>query len=490
MKNFVRMCIILSLVVCILAGMTACQKQDDTGLENIIFTYYVNSTIARDLREVEAAINEITEASIQVHVTLQPISLGTYNEQINLMLTSQEPMDVFAMSGTRFSSYVSNQQCIPLDDLLSEHGQGILETVGREFLKGGSIDGVTYGVMPLRDIAQGVGFYIRKDYVEKYGIDLSKVHTMQDVEPILAAIKAAEPDLYPLVVENNVTLSPVEMCAGKDNVGDGYGVLPNSGNGTTIVNYYATPEYRQSVETMHRWFQAGYISPDSTTSTENIATQMKADKGVCYFYKTKTGMDNQESKANNHEMVHADIVMPYISTMNAQLLTYGIAQQSEHPEAAMKFLNLLYSNPEVLNLLDWGIEGKHYVRTADGHITYPDGVDSTNSGYNMNMTWAFGNSFESYIWEGNDITIWDQARNALANSQISPTMGFTFDNSNVKTELAALENVAGEYRMGLESGSMDPAKLDDFLSALEKAGVNQVIQEKQNQLDAWLKTGK
>ena len=201
-------------------------------------------------------------------------------------------------------------------------------------------------------------------------------------------------------------------------------------------------------------------------------------------------MDNQESKANNHEMVHADIVMPYISTMNAQLLTYGIAQQSEHPEAAMKFLNLLYSNPEVLNLLDWGIEGKHYVRTADGHITYPDGVDSTNSGYNMNMTWAFGNSFESYIWEGNDITIWDQARNALANSQISPTMGFTFDNSNVKTELAALENVAGEYRMGLESGSMDPAKLDDFLSALEKAGVNQVIQEKQNQLDAWLKTGK
>ena len=44
--------------------------------------------------------------------------------------------------------------------------------------------------------------------------------------------------------------------------------------------------------------------------------------------------------------------------------------------------------------------------------------------------------------------------------------------------------------MGLESGSMDPAKLDDFLSALEKAGVNQVIQEKQNQLDAWLKTGK
>ena len=488
-KN-IRNTIVLFLAACMLLSMSACQKQNDTGTESIVFTYYVNSAISRDLREVEAAINEITEGSIQVHVTLQPISMGTYDEQINLMLTSQETMDVFAMSGTKFATYVSNSQCIPLDALLAEYGQGILDAVGTEFLKGGSVGGVTYGIMPMRDIARGAAFYIRQDYVDRYALDLSGIHTLQDVEPVLAAIKAAEPDLYPLVIENNVTLTPVEQCVGKDNIGDGYGVLLYSGDGTSVVDYYSSPEYRKAVETMRRWYEAGYISPDTTSSTENIATQMKAGKGVCYFYMTKTGMDVQESKANNHEMVHADIVQPYISTMNAQLLTYGIAQQSKHPEAAMKFLNLLYTSPEVLNLLDWGIEGKHYVRTEDDHIAYPEGVDSTNSGYNMNMSWAFGDSFNSHIWEGNEITIWEQAKDAMANSGISPTMGFTFDNTSVKTELASLENVAGEYRMGLESGSMDPAKLDEFIARLEEAGIGTVIAEKQRQLDDWLKTEK
>lgn len=494
MKTAIKKLLALTLAVIMGIGLIACGQsgggqsgQSGDEIEEIVFTYYVNSTIANDLQKVQDAINEITEKEINVRVILQPISLGVYNQQINLMLSSGERMDLFGMSGSLLANYVALGQCIPIDDLLAEYGQGILENVGNDFLKGGRVGGVTYGVMPMRDIAQGRALYIRKDYVEKYNLDLSAIKTMADVEPVLAAIKAAEPDMYPLVIEKNDTLTPVELCSVKDNVGDGYGVLKYAEDPYTVVNYYASEEYKEAVELMRKWYLAGYISPDVTTNTENIATQMKAGKGVCYFYTTKTGMDAQESKANNHEMVHADIVTPYISTFSAQLLTYGIAQQSEHPEAAMKFLNLLYTNKDVLNLLDWGIEGEHYVFTEDGHITYPEGVDATNSGYNVNMTWAFGYTFNSHIWEGNSLTMWEDSKAALKNSAISPTMGFTYDSTPVTNEVAALANVTAEFRLGLETGSMDPSNLATFIEKLEEAGIDNVMAEKQKQLDEWRK---
>ena len=44
-----------------------------------------------------------------------------------------------------------------------------------------------------------------------------------------------------------------------------------------------------------------------------------------------------------------------------------------------------------------------------------------------------------------------------------------------------------KYENALGTGSIDPATaLPAFLQELEDAGVNDIIQEKQKQLDAWL----
>jgi len=489
-KQFIRK-LASVLVLALMISLAGCRKEppkDD--IPEILFTYYVNGSVPADLKKVQDAINAITEREIHVRVTLNPLSSGTYKDQINLALTSGEKLDIFAMNGSRFSSYISNGQVLPLNDLLENYGQGILEAMSQDLLDGCSSNGEVYGIMPMRDIAQGGALYIRKDYVDKYRLDLSKIKTMEDVGPVLAVIKAAEPTLYPLIIESNLNYTPVEVCLGKDNVSDGFGVLLYGDDSSTIVNYFATDLYKSYVKTLHGWFEAGYISPDVTTRTESISTQMKAGTGVCYFYKTKTGMDVQESKANNCEMIHVDLLKPYISTSNIQLLSYGIAQQCEQPDAAMKFLNLLYTNEEVLNLLDWGIEGTHYVWTEDGHITYPEGVDASNSGYNVNMSWAFGNTFNSYIWEGNDPSLVEDAKAAMKNAWRSSTLGFTYDSSPVKTEVAVLQNIAAEYRMGLESGFMDLADLEGFVTRLQDAGIEKVIAEKQNQLNKWLENKK
>ena len=85
---------------------------------------------------------------------------------------------------------------------------------------------------------------------------------------------------------------------------------------------------------------------------------------------------------------------------------WTIPENSAYPEKAMQFLNLLYSDPDIINLLAYGIEGEDYVVHDDGRISYPDGVDATNVGYSCaNMLWSFGYEFNAHVWETNDADV-------------------------------------------------------------------------------------
>lgn len=148
----------------------------------------------------------------------------------------------------------------------------------------------------------------------------------------------------------------------------------------------------------------------------------------------------------------------------------------------MQLMNLLYTDKDIVNLLDNGIEGKHYVKNADGTIKAPEGV--TDTGYLFNQ-WEIGNNALASVWEGTPTDIWDQIKKFNDSAIFSKALGFSFDASPVKTEVAAATNVLNQYKVGLESGSLDPALLSEFNSKLKAAGLDKIIAEKQKQLDAW-----
>ncbi len=63
-------------------------------------------------------------------------------------------------------------------------------------------------------------------------------------------------------------------------------------------------------------------------------------------------------------------------------LSYGISANCENPQKAVDFLELLYTDEEVANIFNNGIEGKHYVKQEGSKIIkYPEGVDSMSAGY-------------------------------------------------------------------------------------------------------------
>ena len=73
------------------------------------------------------------------------------------------------------------------------------------------------------------------------------------------------------------------------------------------------------------------------------------------------------------------------------------------------------------------------------------------------------------------------------NAEKSLALGFQFDSSKVADQMTACANVVAQYYMPLMYGEVDiDSSLEEFNKQLYAAGLQDIIDEKQAQLDAWL----
>lgn len=462
-------------------------KQEPTY--ELTMAYFSFGSVPKDLLLVQDEINKITEAKINVKVKMLPISFSAWTNQINLMLTSNEKLDLFPLFGTTYANQVAKGQLVELDELLASKGQGITEALGPDYSKAAMIGGKSYAVPSIRDLAQSYGFLMRKDIADKHQIDLSSVKTIADLEPVLETIKSNEPNLTALV--NGVGASAFSSFVTRDSLGDDFGVLLNYGqDDLKVVNWFESEEYANNLKLMRKWYEAGYIAKDAVTIKESSADIIKAGKGAGNLASMKPGFARQETRNSGTEMITVEMQQPFASTSTVSKVMWGIASNSEKPEKVMEFLNLMYTDKSIVNLLDWGIEGKHYVKVSDNVIDYPNGVDSSSVGFS-GLGWLFGNQFLSYTFKGDDEKLWDDMKAFNDRAIKSKALGFMFDSTPVKTEFAAVTNVTGQYRNALESGVIDPEKeLPQFIAKLKDAGIDKIIAEKQKQLDEWAAANK
>lgn len=442
-----------------------------------------------DAKLVQDAVNEIAREKINAEVEISFINFGAYRQQTNLMLSSGEDFDLMpTLIAPTLATYVANGQFIPLDDLLNEYGQGILKNIPQQYIECGIIDGSVYGITTNRDLAASFGFTMRKDMADKYGIDYKAIKTLEDVEAALQIIKKNEPNIYPLVPQTGAAIA--SSWGDYDNLGDGnwLGVLLDVGASLDVVNYYGSDDFKDFVTATRSWYEQGLIMPDILNNTETGNSIVKAGKAFGYLSNTKPGFDSQETRAAGIEMVTVDIIPAFATTSNVQGIVWAIPTNSKNPDKAMQFMNLMYSDKDISNLLIYGIKDVHYkvIDEANGIIDYADGVDATNTAFPGGTGWGWPNQFLGYIWNGNANDYWQQMDNFNKTATPSGALGFVFDAINVSTEMAACANVIDQYKNALMGGVIDPNEaLPKFLQDLKDAGIDNIMDEKQKQLDVW-----
>lgn len=477
------------------AASQAGEDDEDMAEINVM---YINTGLVTKYDDVESAVNAITEPKINVHVTLEPVSIGDYIQQLTLKISSNEKLDALLTipaGSARFTSMVSQNQLQPLDDLLEEYGQGILKTVPEIYLKAGMLNQTTYAVPCYADKVDTFYLFMRKDIVDKYNIDTNAIDSIADVENIFDIIKEKEPNLVPVVPgmthdvltkSNMFVYDTFEGAELYDNLIDNMAIIMLNGDTTKVVNYYETEGFKKTVEVMKRWYDKGYVYKDTATNTEAGTDLILQDKGFSYF----SGSDGQFASINascGREMVAVPINIVPTTTSLFTNWTWAIPTCATEEEGAMKFINLLFTDAELINVLNFGIEGVHYEEKSDGTIGFPEGVTSDSSGYYLNATWLFGNQFLSKVWEGNDPDSRRIALDKQENAVWSPAIGFTVDTANLENEISALTNVVAEYRGGLCAGVLDPeTALPEFIDKLNTSGMKELIAEVQRQYDAWM----
>ena len=438
-------------------------------------------------KAVSDAVSEITMEKYGVKVELQRLSYGSFHDEVNLMLASDEKLDLFPNFVFSTMSASRTGQIIPLDELVEEYGQDILATVPEEDWGVETFDGQIYAVPNGKEHAEGFGFVCRTDMLEELGYDTSTIKSDEDVEDLLRAVKEKYPDVYPLVSDNG----QIGYYMGhKDDLGGDYGVLVDClEENYTVENWYESDAYRELVERRYSWAQEGLIMPDAQTNTQNAYDLIGAGKAFGYYGNTKPGIESEWERKAGVPMTMIEIASPY-RTSATGMNCWFIAHNSEQPDKAMMVLNEMRCNPEVSELFINGIEGVNYVKNGDV-LTYPEGVDASNTTYSS-AAWVWPNEFISTPWEVDGPDIWKETEAFNDIAELSVAFGFNWDSEDVLTEVTACNNVTAKYADALLCGALDPdTAIDKFVQELKDAGVDDIIAEKQRQLDEWLEeTGK
>ncbi|MDO4332219.1 MAG: ABC transporter substrate-binding protein [Eubacteriales bacterium] len=432
-------------------------------------------------KAVSEAISEKTRELYNIEVEIMK---GYTVDQLNLMLTSGEKLDLFPLMTWEMSmsNLVSNGQLCSMTELLPEHASQTWESISEADWKCVTVNGEIYGVPMNKDKSSNSGFAIRKNVVDQLGIDVDAIKTLDDVEEVLTQVRD-NTDYYPLVSSNG-GLQGFLPC---DDLGDGWGVLENIfDDDPTVVNWFETDTWTDLVHRMYDWNQKGLIMPDATSNTDSSMTTIGA-VGCFTFGQLKPGVTRQASAEAGTELLTGELY-PAVSTTNQVASCYCIPASCEQPEKAMQILDLLYNDPEVANLFTNGIEGEHWVYTdkENNVIDYPEGKDANSTGYTV-FSWAVPNQMITPVREGDPLDLWDQLTEFNESAHNSIAKGFTWDNSAVLNEITACENVRTKYVNGLELGVLNPDEtIPVFIEELKAAGIDTIIAEKQAQLDAWL----
>lgn len=440
--------------------------------------WYTIGTPQKDLAKVNEEVNKYTLEKINATVKMNMLDWGDYSQKMGIMAASGTPVDIMFTASWAFD-YVQNARkgaFMPIGDLLKSHGQGILDTLDPAFLEGSKVDGINYGIPANKELPAQEVWRFNKALLDKYNLSLDGVYTLQSLEPLLAAVKAGEPNVIPLaIIKDYMPMVGYDYLIEKMPM-----AVKLDKTDYKIVNILETPEMLQELATMRSYYQADYIATEAATldtmSDVHAAGTWLTDRAATQPY-----ADNLWSESLGYPVVSTPASGTTIYNWSVMGSMQGISANSEHPEKAMEFLNLLNTDVYLRNLVDSGIENVHYKKTGDNVM------ENLPEAQNYDMpTFSLGNVMLTYLTANDPPTKWEEFKTFNDSGKPSPILGFNFDTSGVATEIASLQNAKEEYWQALMTGTVDPAEyVPKAIEKFKAAGLDKIIVEAQRQLDEW-----
>jgi putative aldouronate transport system substrate-binding protein len=476
--------------------LSACGSSSPTTSDVVEVSYtYPTFTPVPDAPLVQDALNKILKPRYNLTIKLKPIDAGAYDQKQKLAVAAGDVQDiVYAVPWTN-NYYVNVAQGAlkPLDDLLQKYAPKTFASMAASAWNATRVGGKIYGVLNQQPWTRPIGPRVRKDLADKYSLDLNAITTFDDLTPFLAAVKAGEPGVTPIgigqITDKGGPYSSVylgyEIVDGVSTDAGIIGVKATDPN-LRVVNIATLPEFFHQAQLARKWYQAGYYPAD--LPGDQVTANWRAGKYAVEIDVVHRDSVGQLKQAYGYDFVAKGLGPLILTTSGITATMNNISSTSKHPEAAMKLLEAFNNDLDVYHLICRGIKGKHYVVSdpKNNVIDFPNGVTASNNRYNPQSSWMFGNIFNDYYPSKDVVGAWPLSLKDNQSATPSQALGFAFDPTNVKTELAQVQQVQQQYGYPLIMGRVDTnTGLQTYLSKLKDAGVDKVMTEIQSQLDKW-----
>jgi putative aldouronate transport system substrate-binding protein len=339
---------------------TAPAAEEPKAIEKVVYAYATFNNIPTEetLASVEEAINAITRDKIGVEVETQTHrDLG--------LLQHRQPRAAGRRTDRRLPEpwrsehgHQHRHMCLDITDLIDTCAPESKALIGDKWLAACTSGGKLYGLPTYKPIALTQMVIYRQDIADALGIDMSTVNSVNDVTAVLEQVKAAYPDMTPVAAVNqgNLGLSPQNVDYLTDSMYAPKGVL--MGDELKVVDYYATPEFANICNLARDWFNKGLVMKDAATTSSTAAELMASGNYFCYIasysYPEADTAASLEAQCGGFDLGAKTIGTAFLDTSSINALTWMVSSTSEAPEAALKFLNLTFTDPEITNLIIYG----------------------------------------------------------------------------------------------------------------------------------------
>jgi len=470
-------------------------KEWDGDITNIKILLYDLRGTGDKSEEVVKKMNEITEKTIGVHADITWAATANYANTANLALSSGEQLDlmtVMPMDPVSFNALIANNQLMDISDIMEEEAPETMAEMG-DYLSGMSVNGKIYGIPCWRNYASAIYLIMRNDVLEQVGM-LDKAKNMtkwSEAEEIWKAVKD-QTDFAPL----GSYRSQAGMMANKDSfaeakpwdtLGDVYTLVFTDDQGNVSLTL-DNPDFLSMLKEQQRYWDEGLVYKDVLTNQDHVDTLTKAGVVFSSIQTSEMGVETAKKEATGIDETCIEVMKNMVGSSYVNKFGMAVPVTAQEPEAAVRWVNAVWTNPELENLLVWGVEGSDYIN-KDGVAAYPS-AEAENSVYH-NADFVYGNYFNALPWEGNDVDFRQQAMDYLKSATISPLMGFTPNTSELTNTMTAISTVYQKYYKQVLFGAASDEDIDNYRSELKTAGIDEYINTLQKQLTEWKEvTGK
>ncbi|MBN2546472.1 MAG: extracellular solute-binding protein, partial [Spirochaetes bacterium] len=336
--------------------------------------------------DFQAAVIKRIEKIIGIKIKAIIPTNAQYKEKIGLLLSSGHKPDVFrAFQAMNFvPSYAAQGHIISLDDYIKK--SPLASSVDPKIYDLLKVNGKIY-FLPFNKPATK-NLWMRKDLVEKFGINISGTPTTyefyREMKKVVAADKKIIPFCFPKFIDNFQFFYNSFGCYAN--------IYPKNGK---YIDGFNTSEAKETLIYIKKLYDEGiwdreFITNENNKMRENLIKGI-AVADIDYYFRYSFYVYNSISSKTETDFIPIyKLLGPkgFGGNLNEAIQdAWVITNTCENPDMAFKFIEQEVFNPEVRQITSIGLKDFHYSVDERG-IAQPRDV-AMATGYNLNPQFLF-----------------------------------------------------------------------------------------------------